>query len=173
MRCLTKFTRFPRREDVDNSNTNRMGSLSGPIHLYRAKDGGQIQDMAQREKLLSNLLAPVDLKLRLDAQVMLIKNTDETLVNGSVGKVVDFVDEGTWRSGNGADAGIILGETAEDAKKKKAAAASASKGGTTQYPVVKFPITGAPGYFREVMIMPETWKIELPSGEIQASRTQV
>jgi ATP-dependent DNA helicase PIF1 len=149
-----------------------MSNLSGPIHLYRAKDGGLIQDITQREKLLSNLLAPVELKLRLDAQVMLIKNTDETLVNGSVGKVVDFVDEGSWRSSSGADAGIVLGESAEDAKKKKAAVA-ASKGGTTQYPVVKFPITGAPGYFREVMIMPETWKIELPSGEIQASRTQV
>jgi ATP-dependent DNA helicase PIF1 len=158
---------FPRREDVDSSNESRMNNLKGETHLFRAKDGGTITDPAIRNKLLSNLMAPPELRLRVNAQVMLIKNTDETLVNGSIGKVIRFCDEATWRN----DGGQALNETPEEAKKRKAIT-SASKGGTIQYPVVKFPLPGGT-YFREVLVMPETWKIELPNGEIQASRVQL
>ena len=36
------------------------------------------------------MVAQKDLRLKVDAQVMLIKNVDDTLVNGSVGKVLGF-----------------------------------------------------------------------------------
>ena len=38
------------------------------------------------------MLAPQRLVLKTDSQVMLIKNIDEQLVNGSIGKVIAFVD---------------------------------------------------------------------------------
>ncbi len=42
----------------------------------------------------------------------------------------------------------------------------------TEYPLVRFPIPGT-NQNREMLVQPETWKVELPSGEVQASRSQV
>ena len=39
------------------------------------------------------------------------------------------------------------------------------------WPVVAFPLPG--NYIKEVMIVPDTFKVELPNGEIQISRTQL
>lgn len=63
---------FPRREDVDRSNSTRMSLLpGGKEHRFQAVDGGAAEP-TQREKLLSNLMAPIMLTLRKDAQVLLI-----------------------------------------------------------------------------------------------------
>jgi ATP-dependent DNA helicase PIF1 len=122
-----------------------------------------ITDEQQRAKLLSNCMAPDVLKLRVDAQVMLIKNMDESLVNGSIGKVTRFCDS------------AIYGTESDDAS---AAGGSKVGGGPTApkldcalFPVVVFAV--GKSSTREVLVQPETWKIELPSGEVQASRAQV
>lgn len=46
---------------------------------------------AKRQKLLDNMMAVKILELKRDAQVMLVKNASETLVNGSVGRVMGFL----------------------------------------------------------------------------------
>lgn len=137
-----------------------MQTLRGEMHTYWASDTGSA-DKEYRDKQLSNLMAPPELQLRIDSQVMLIKNTDETLVNGSMGKVVKFVDPATWNKQEIPE---------EEGKPKNPKSAVV---GGVKYPLVKFPIQGHPGQYREVMIQPETWKIELPNGEVQASRSQV
>lgn len=98
---------------------------------------------------------PKVLHLRIGSQVMLIKNTDETLVNGSLGKVIRFETTRTY-------AGASTDDLKENAPKKGK--------DTRAYPIVRFEIRGS---HRELMVTPETWKSELPSGEIQASRMQV
>lgn len=154
------YSRFPRREDVDRSNSGRMNRLTTEEHKYAAIDGGTITDPKQREKMLSNFMAPAVLTLKVDAQVMLIKNVDETLVNGSIGRVIKFMDPSQAR-----DEGVSgLTDDKGDKQPKK------PKSGQV-WPVVEFRIPG--GYFKEVMIVPESFKVELPDGEIQASRTQV
>lgn len=80
---------FPLREDVDKSNGMRLAGLKVSGHTFEAKDGGELP-MEQREKVLSQFMAPPKIFLKEGAQVMLIKNTDETLVNGSIGTVVGF-----------------------------------------------------------------------------------
>lgn len=151
------FHSFPRREDVDRSNSSRSSLLSTESKPFFAKDGGTIDNKDQREKMLANFMAPAHLDLRVEAQVMLIKNLDETLVNGSTGKILRFVDPADYASESS-------GEAPKDAKKSVVA------GGGVAYPVVQFH---TPQGLRDVMIQPETWKVELPSGEVQVSRTQV
>lgn len=173
--------RFPRREDVDRSNQTRMTHLKTAEEVYTAVDGGTITDPTQREKMLANFMPPRTLVLREDAQVMLIKNTDENLVNGSMGRVVRFVDPalfgteadvgyGLGGSGGGGETGVIgegMGGSGAGPGKK----ASAVVGNVQLYPVVEFLLPN--GGKKSMVVTPEVWKVELPSGEVQVSRTQV
>lgn len=61
-----------------------MNALPSPKVPYVARDSGT------KPKLLEHLLAEERLELKTDAQVMLIKNVDDVLVNGVVGKVLGF-----------------------------------------------------------------------------------
>ena len=174
---INTFYRFPRREDVDRSNSTRINRLQTQQEIFTASDGGLLTDETQRQKMLANFMAPQKLLLRADAQVMLIKNVDETLVNGSMGRVVRFVDPevyGTDLDGEGAAGeygvpgpAIGSGPSVGTAKKK----AVASAGLVKLYPVVEF--LGSNGSKRTCLVLPETWKVELPNGDVQVSRSQV
>ena len=63
---------------------------------FHAQDSGTIKEPEYREKLLQNCMAPPVIHLKKGAQVMLIKNMEDTLVNGSIGRVVAFMDEATF-----------------------------------------------------------------------------
>ena len=159
-----------------------MNQLQTEQEIFHALDGGAIQDLAQREKMLSNFMASQRLTVRVGAQVMLIKNVDDMLVNGSMGKVLRFIEpaiygtpEDTEGAGAAAAAGTgVVGAAASTtpgsgaAKKAQNAAAVV---GTKRYPVVEFDLPN--GIKRRMLVMPESWTVELPSGEIQVSRTQV
>jgi len=153
-----------------------MARLNTVQDKFVAIDGGAIQDPNQREKMLANFMAPKYLELRIDAQVMLIKNVDESLVNGSMGRVLRFVDPAIY--GTEADHELMAGERggvlgasstagAGSASSKKSASIGNNKG----YPVVEFILPN--GSKRRMLVMPELWKVELPSGEVQVSRLQV
>jgi len=129
--------------------------------VFQSLDGGSLQDKDQRERQLANFMAPRELKLKVDSQVMLIKNMDDSLVNGSIGKVVRFADVE-------ADGEVVLEKNNE---MKKMGKEPPKKPSGKIYPVVEFLQPG--GYKRTVMVLPESWKVELPSGEVQVSRTQV
>ena len=80
---------FPLRNEVDRANATRLASLSGSSVKYEARDSGAAPP-EKRAKLLDSMVATRVLELKQDSQVMLIKNVDETLVNGTVGKVLGF-----------------------------------------------------------------------------------
>lgn len=112
---------------------------------------------------------------------MLIKNIDETLVNGSLGRVVAFMDEQKFDRYHENEDAFQAGENGElcdeemsesQAKARHAIRSKELIASTMQlWPLVRFHFPD--GTFRELLCMPEMWKIELPNGEIQASRTQV
>ena len=145
---------------MDRSNSGRMSRLHTQTEVYQAKDGGSVHDARQRQKMLSNFMAPETVSLRIDCQVMLIKNVDETLVNGSMGRVVKFVDPVAYSRDQGEIAGGGSGP-------KK----PVSSAGGKLYPLVEFVMPN--GSKRSCMVLPEVWKVELPNGEVQVSRTQV
>lgn len=161
-----------------------MRGLSGKSYDFVADDGGSIVDKAQRDKLLSNCMAPQTIALKLGAQVMLIKNNDESLVNGSLGKVIGFMDEKEYAfHQNGDDDDdfqavetmdmAVKGEEVSRSRKKLQGMISKDLAGSTsrKWPYVDFTL--ADGTCRKVLCTREHWKIELPSGEVQASRCQV
>lgn len=90
---------------------------------------------------------------------MLIKNMDETLVNGSIGRIVNFVDPALY-----ADASPFGGGGELDW-------GDANDGEGVLYPLVEFVLPR--GATRRMVITPEVWKSELPNGEVQVSRKQV
>ncbi|GAB1733652.1 hypothetical protein NU195Hw_g6726t1 [Hortaea werneckii] len=174
---------FPTRNEVERANSERLSMLQGTSEIFEARDGGAIVDKMQRDRLLQNCMAPEIITLKKGAQVMLIKNIDETLVNGSIGRVIGFMDEtafdryhnneeetfGQSQGGtipNASDPGLNEGQ--------KAMVHSINGGGITtsrKFPVVRFVI--ADGSSRDLLCQPESWKIELPNGEVQASRSQI
>ena len=174
------FQRFPTRNEVDNANNARMKNLAGKEVEFRAEDGGSIQDHNLRNKLLANCMAPATISLKKGAQVMLIKNIDESLVNGSVGKVIAFMDEKTFDIYHDDEDEFQAVETMglddvgmnESRKKLKALIHKDLAGDTSQkWPLVRFSISD--GTTRDLLCQRESWKIELPDGEVQASRAQV
>jgi len=165
---------------VDNANNARMRNLVGKEFEFKAVDGGTIQNLEQRSKLLANCMAPPAISLKKGAQVMLIKNLDDTLVNGSVGKVIAFMDEKTFEYYHEDEDEFQAVETMDldDAEmtssrmKLKQKIAKNLAGDTSQnWPVVRFTIPD--GTFRDLLCQREPWLIELPNGEIQASRSQI
>ncbi|CCD24793.1 DNA helicase PIF1 NDAI_0D04800 [Naumovozyma dairenensis CBS 421] len=87
---------YSTRAEVDRANFSRLNKLPGLTHTFESIDGGELQDQEMKERLLQNFLAPKTLQLKVGAQVMMIKNMDETLVNGSLGKILAFVDPQTY-----------------------------------------------------------------------------
>ena len=167
-----KFARFPTRTEVDSSNQRRLAALPGRSYRFASMDTG---DPNFRDKLLANMMAPVNLELKKGAQVMLIKNMDDTLVNGSLGKVVGFMSENAFElssDGYGSDV-----DPESKFKKRLNAFSNAleqsarAKNENFEYPLVKF--RAVDGSERDLLCVPEDWKVELPTGEVQASRKQV
>ena len=111
---------------------------------------------------------------------MLIKNLDESLVNGSLGKVVGFMDEAEFeifsRHGTEYELFEAMGPPAEELQKARIKSRAKLepdhiKGTGRRWPYVRF--TNADGTSRSILCQPEVWKLELPGGEVQAARSQV
>lgn len=163
---------FPRREDVDRANQQRLAALYTDGYSYPSHDDGTMADPVQREKMLGNFMAPKHLFLKIDAQVMLIKNMDENLVNGSIGKVIGFCRKGEWADHKGQWQQATDEDLDVDVRPKisKAKASESGPNMSKPNPVIRFNV---PGGQRDVMIEADQFKTELPDGQILVSRSQL
>ncbi|KAJ0108653.1 dna repair and recombination protein pif1 [Diaporthe amygdali] len=165
---------FPTRQEVENSNQRRLRELPGEVHRYEALDAG---DPNIRDKLLGNMMAPKVLELKKGAQVMLIKNLDETLVNGSLGTVIGFSTESAFEiSGGLFDEEHENGDDVDPKVKKRLAAFSRQLSDNAGPDKKKFPLVqfhAVDGTARIMLCCSEPWKVETPTGEVQASREQL
>lgn len=121
------------------------------------------------------MMAPKMLELKKGAQVMLIKNLDETLVNGSLGTVLGFSTEAAFEITSGLDDEHDDGEVDRTVKRRLAAfgrefdkSAGPDK---KKWPLVQFQAVD--GTSRSILCVSEPWKVETPTGEVQASREQL
>lgn len=109
---------------------------------------------------------------------MLIKNMDETLVNGSMGKVIGFDHNSLFMADSHGrwiqDVEAKLGDGEEDQATLQFRAEQRAKlrmsNEIKPNPVIRF---NTPIGLRDVCIERDTFKTELPNGEVQASRFQV
>ncbi|ORY37577.1 hypothetical protein BCR33DRAFT_447002 [Rhizoclosmatium globosum] len=77
---------FPTREQVTRFNQENLERLDGTQFGFVAGiSGSTVED---RETFVENAMAPFILNLKIGAEVMLLKNLTEDLVNGSRGRVV-------------------------------------------------------------------------------------
>lgn len=121
------------------------------------------------------MMAPKSIMLKKGAQVMLIKNMDETLVNGSLGTVYDFMNETTYEL-VGGQADDIPDDEIDPKVKQRIKAFSRELDAEPSrdnnvYPAVRFHAVD--GSQRTILCRPEDWKVELPTGEVQACRKQL
>jgi ATP-dependent DNA helicase PIF1 len=167
---------FPRREDVERSNGTRLKRLTQDGYTYSAADGGALTDPIQREKMLANFMAPSHIELRQGAQVMLIKNSDETLVNGSMGTVIGFIHKELWETDiNGkwlrdAEPEGLDDHERETREKIRVLRLTKISAGVKPMPVVRFIV---PGGVRDILVEYDVFKVEAPNGETQVSRHMV
>lgn len=111
---------YATRYEVESANNMKLAKLRGSARVYESKDGGSLPPPI-RATMLTNFLAPQKLFLKLNAQVMCVKNFDETLVNGSLGKVVGFLNRDTYMCSeiNRQDPNLDFDEFEKLVKKKK------------------------------------------------------
>lgn len=81
---------YPKNEDVNRVNADRLGGLGNKIVVYRAVDSGKYS----RKRELEQGLAPKEISLCIDARVMLTKNLNSWrgLINGATGTILSFGD---------------------------------------------------------------------------------
>lgn len=84
---------FCKNVDVERLNQNELDKIQGPAKVFLAKDDGEDYHIKFFDK---NCQAPKELKLKVGAQVMLLCNlqVESGLVNGSIGVIESFCDEG-------------------------------------------------------------------------------
>jgi ATP-dependent DNA helicase PIF1 len=162
---------FPTRQEVDRANATRMQQLHGSNFTFEARDGGTITNKEQRDRLLANCMVPEQIHLKKGAQVMLVKNMDDTLVNGSLGKITGFMTEQMFNIYKEDEEAFLEGGPSEAAVKTEMMKSTLGLNTAQVYPVVRFAI--ADGTTRDLLCKREDWKVELPNGEVQASRSQI
>jgi len=169
---------FSTRAEVDRANHLRLANLAGETRIFEARDAGSITDKQFRDKLLSNVMAPERITLKKGAQVMLIKNFDETLVNGSLGKIIGFMSENQFdnyqerEDFQSTQGGSLIDDDIPIAKSKsKLTVDLEGTGSASRFPVVRFAISD--GTTRDYLCKREQWSVEQPGGEVQASRSQI
>ena len=154
--------RFPMRHDVDKANQARLHGLDGESYVFDAADWTPYQDA--KNTYLDSFMAQKKLTLKIGAQVMLIKNIDATLVNGTIGIVTGFGPiESLDEDDDDTDA-------LKKDKKLAGMGAQASGAGGEKGPIIRW---STPNGFEIKAPERVDFKVEDVKGSCLAKRTQV
>ena len=178
---------FPLRKEVESANKTRLDALKTASQVYESKDTGNAT-VERRAKILGNMVAQGTLQIKVDAQVMLIKNVDENLVNGSIGRVLGFylVSEvcGSGgeisKGGNGFIRKVLLKDDGRTPTQRKVAerenedADAKPKPKSSSQESEKFPLVEfqTPLGKEVVLVGRDEFKVEENDGTVAARRVQ-
>ena len=179
---------FPLRNEVDNANKTKLEALKTEPQVYESRDTGAATD-ERRATILKNMVAQRVLEIKADAQVMLIKNVDENLVNGSVGRVLGFYTvsevcgssgEISSKGGNGFIRKVLLKDDGKTPVGKRVAerenvdvkpkSKNNSQDSVERFPLVEFR---TPLGKEVVLVGRDEFKVEENDGTVAARRVQV
>lgn len=152
---------FPMRNDVDKANQARLQSLDGESYVFDAVDWTPYPD--SKNTYLDSFMAQKKLTLKIGAQVMLIKNIDATLVNGTIGIVTGF---GPLESLDEDDDDT---DALKKDKKLAGMGAQASGAGGEKGPIIRW---STPSGFEVKAPEKMEFKVEDVKGSCLAKRTQ-
>jgi ATP-dependent DNA helicase PIF1 len=144
---------YPLRHQVDKSNQIRLDALQGEMVEFHAKDKGDKQKIA-------SCLAPELIQLKMHAQVMLLRNMDAELVNGSLGVVVGFAGKGKYKDPATLNTMRAPNRSVRDLMEDPLDM-------TKSYPIVQFANGST------MVVENDSWSVELPGGRSVASRSQL
>ncbi|XBW38834.1 hypothetical protein QEN19_004426 [Hanseniaspora menglaensis] len=82
---------FPTRNETNKYNRKRLNTINATPVIYDAYKTGTLKGTREYEMINESIIVPDELTLKKGSQVMLVKNQSSSLVNGSLGYVVDFV----------------------------------------------------------------------------------
>lgn len=188
---------YATRNEVHYANESKLRAIREREVLFESIDS------AVNQNFLNNFLAPQELRLKKSAQVMCVKNFDDTLVNGSLGQVVDFLDKETYMCQKFLEEDADINQIKEllednhspddsifsfleeceqnelyqlNHERKKQLMEKLSKSSSTsndRLPLVRFLLPDGVNT-RDVLVERETWQIEDENTkEVIASRNQV
>ena len=181
---------FPLRNEVDYANKMKLGALKTESHIYESRDTGAASE-ERRATILKNMVAQRVLEIKVDAQVMLIKNVDENLVNGSVGRVLGLYTVSevcgsggdiSSKGGNGIIRNVLLKDDGKAPEERKVAerenetadvkpkSKNSSQESTERFPLVEFR---TPLGKEAVLVGRDEFKVEENDGTVAARRVQV
>lgn len=129
---------------TDKYNKENLDKIEGETIVYNARDKYKSKS---NSSTLNSCPAVSSLELKVGAQVMLIKNTNQHLVNGTVGTVIGFTN------------------VSEDSIK------TVQNISLESLPIVRFDL--ADGRLFTRVVKRELWSQTLPTGEEIASRQQI
>ncbi len=99
---------YSHNQDVDFINDIELTKLNSKEELYTTTHSGKL---ALVQSLLKSCLAPQELKLKVGAEVMFVKNDQSgRYVNGTRGKVINFKKETNWPIIQTLDEKLIIAE---------------------------------------------------------------
>lgn len=139
---------FATRNEVEFAYKKKLQELEGDEVVFDANDNTTLSPSAA-EQLSSSFMAVPRLVLKKGCQVLCIKNFDDQIVNGTVGKVIGFKSKLEYLQEIGLDAPVA---------------------GNRKYPFVEFV---TPLGLCQRLIEPEEWQIDDEKGNPKMTRVQL
>ncbi|KAL1684355.1 hypothetical protein GGG16DRAFT_107008, partial [Schizophyllum commune] len=165
---------YPLRASVEKANTAELKRLPGPSHAYHAVDTGPAKNFSI---LLDSSPAMPLLTLKVGAQVMLLKNYDDGLANGTLGSVEGFSTLASYQRQYSPieeeenQPPVLCTQQASPAPAIEPDIIGRPFNGrnsTESFPVVAFLITASSGLqaVRRVLVMRDDFKIDGADGQV-------